>query len=87
MLARAASEGISPLEVMIGAMREAWEKGDRPAAANFAKDAAPYVHPRLAAVEHSGNAEKPVAYVIQSGVPFEELVEDERASRPEDCTH
>jgi hypothetical protein len=52
--AKAAAEGIMPLEVMLGAMRDAWEASDKDAAARFAKDAAPYVHPRLAAVEHTG---------------------------------
>jgi len=36
---------------MLGAMRDAWEKNDKVAAAAFAKDAAPYVHPRLASVD------------------------------------
>ena len=52
--AKASAEGISPLEVMLGAMRNAWENQDKDGAARFAKDAAPYVHPRLAAVEHTG---------------------------------
>ena len=46
--------GLTPLEVMLTAMRvhvdsEEWDK-----ASAVAKDAAPYVHPRLAAIEHSG---------------------------------
>lgn len=60
MLARAAADGISPLDVMLGAMREAWDSGNVTAAANFAKDAAPYMHPRLQAVEHKGNADHPL---------------------------
>jgi hypothetical protein len=52
--AKASAEGITPLEVMVGAMREAWERNDRDAAARYAKDAAPYMHPRLAAIEHTG---------------------------------
>jgi len=32
-----------------------------------AKAAAPYVHPRLAAIEHGGNAEKPMRMVVVSG--------------------
>lgn len=52
--AKAATEGITPLEVMVGAMREAWERNDKDAAARYAKDAAPYMHPRLQAVEHTG---------------------------------
>jgi hypothetical protein len=51
---RASKEGISPLEVMIEAMRDAYEKGGAIAAFAFAKDAAPYLHPRISAIEHSG---------------------------------
>ena len=51
---KATAEGVSPLEVMLGAMRQAWDASDKDAAARYAKDAAPYVHPRLAAVEHTG---------------------------------
>ena len=51
---QATAAGITPLEVMLGAMRQSWEANDKDAAARFAKDAAPYVHPRLAAVEHTG---------------------------------
>ncbi len=50
---QATTSGISPLEVMLGAMREAWAQDDKEAAANFAKDAAPYVHPRLSAVDYT----------------------------------
>lgn len=53
--AKAASEGVTPLEVMLTAMRNhvAAEKWD--AAAAIAKDAAPYVHPRLSAVTMDAN--------------------------------
>jgi hypothetical protein len=51
---QALAGGVSPLDVMLSAMRDAWANGDKKAAAGFAKEAAPYVHPRLAAVEHSG---------------------------------
>src|SRR5262245_21589036 len=47
---RAAEQGISPLEVMIQAMREHYEAGRLQEAAKVAKDAAPYMHPRLSAV-------------------------------------
>lgn len=30
------------------------ESGDLEKAASFAKDAAPYIHPKLAAIEHTG---------------------------------
>jgi hypothetical protein len=68
MLARAASEGISPLEVMMTAMRQAWAANDHEKAVEYAVSAAPYVHPRLAAVEHSGNEDKPLAIEVVSGV-------------------
>jgi len=65
MIAKAVAEGITPLDVMLGAMREAWEKGDKQAAANFAKDAAPYLHPRLASVEHKGDPDNPLETVTR----------------------
>lgn len=43
---RATAEGITPLEVMLRAMRQAYEAGDLDKAAGHAKDAAPYCHPR-----------------------------------------
>ena len=48
---RAAREGKMPLEVMLAAMQDAFKKGDLTKAAGFAKDAAPYMHPRLSSVE------------------------------------
>lgn len=51
---RAAAEGITPLEVMLEAMNAARDGGDMDKAAGFAKDAAPYVHPKLAAIEMAG---------------------------------
>lgn len=60
---KAIEEGITPLEVMIGNMRYAWEKAQRASegedvvlglrkmAQDSAKDAAPYIHPRLANVD------------------------------------
>ena len=41
-------------------MREAWHKQDADAAARFARDAAPYVHPKLAAIEHTGAGGEPL---------------------------
>lgn len=49
MLARATADGISPLEVMITAMRSAWAENKIDEALQAAVHAAPYVHPRLAA--------------------------------------
>lgn len=44
----------------------------------MAQSAAPFIHPRLAAIEHSGNDERPVSLLITSGVP--RLDEKETAS-------
>lgn len=59
---KAAEEGITPLEFMLNVMRtEASDEMDSKELAivwglrfEAAKAAAPYIHPRLAAVEHSG---------------------------------
>ena len=56
---KAAGEGPLPLEVMLKAMRAADARGDLAAAAAFAKDAAPYLHPRLQSVEVGGKAGGP----------------------------
>lgn len=57
------ASGASPLDIMLGAARAVWTeatKGERidldkaAAAASIAKDAAPYVHPKLASIEHTG---------------------------------
>ena len=48
--------GITPIEVMLNAMRQLWHEGTSEAkreAARIAKDAAPYVHPRLASIDQT----------------------------------
>ena len=52
--AKIAAAGETPLDVMIEAMRAHRDAGDLDKAADRAKDAAPYVHPRLTAVEATG---------------------------------
>ena len=52
---KAMAEGITPLEVMLEAMREQYEAGNKIAAAQLAKDAAPYIHPRLQQVEQKSD--------------------------------
>lgn len=52
IVAKATAEGLTPLEFMLNILRDDTKgQAERFAAA---KEAAPYVHPRLAAVEHSG---------------------------------
>ena len=62
----ALGDGPTPLEVMLELMHTAESRDEKLKAA---LGAAPYVHPRLAAVEHSGNAEKPMVMQVVSGVP------------------
>lgn len=64
---RAAVEGITPLEYMLQVMRDASDHEDPRVqvareAMRFeaAKAAAPYMHPRLAAVEHTGRDGEPL---------------------------
>lgn len=65
---KAASEGLTPLEYMLEIMRDDSVETDdgrvmhdhRAMRFEAAKAAAPYIHPRLAAVEHSGPDGGPV---------------------------
>lgn len=50
-VAKAAELGLSPLDVMLEAMKEAYENGGAKAAFPFAKDAAPYLHAKLSATD------------------------------------
>jgi hypothetical protein len=63
----AAETGVTPLAFLLAVMRDE----TRPPAERLeaAKSAAPYMHPRLAAIEHSGNQDKPLAITIVTGVP------------------
>lgn len=65
-----AESGLTPLDYMISVLRDASLPLDKRLQA--AKDAAPYVHPKLASVEHRGDAENPIAFAILSAVPRDE---------------
>lgn len=51
---RVAATGKTPLEVMIEAMRETYKEHGAVAAFPFARDAAPYMHARIASMELTG---------------------------------
>lgn len=53
----AAATGITPLEYMLLVMQSS---GDEARRLDAAKAAAPYMHPRLAAIEHTGPDGKPL---------------------------
>ena len=63
---KAVAEGITPLEFMLNRMRD--DGAPMEDRMDMAKAAAPYIHAKLAAVQHSGDADNPVAYQIMSGV-------------------
>jgi len=69
-IARAAAEsGITPIEVMLGTMRELWALGTPEAkreAAEIAKDAAPYIHPRLASIDQAISESRPFAIMLET---------------------
>ena len=52
--------GLTPLEVMMEAMRHYQAIGNRDKAVAIAKDAAPYMHPRLATVAVGGTPGAPI---------------------------
>lgn len=57
---RAAAEGITPLEVMIEAMRNVYDNEGAIAAFPYAKDVAPYLHPRISSTELTGKDGTPL---------------------------
>jgi hypothetical protein len=69
-IARAAAEsGITPIEVMLGTMRELWALGTPEAkreASEIAKDAAPYIHPRLASIDQTISEDRPFAVLFET---------------------
>ncbi len=84
---QAAAEGITPLEVMLDAMRrhhkaKKWDK-----AAAIAKDAAPYIHPRLSATQHSGKLKLSGKVTIEettaAGKELEEFLRERRQQKPD----
>ena len=62
---KAAHEGVTPLEVQLETMREIWDKATKRGkivdlalareACEIARMAAPFVHPKLNAVDHTGD--------------------------------
>lgn len=85
---KAIEGGITPLEVLIKSMQAAWKANDKDKACQWAEKAAPYVHARLAAVEHSGNKDNPLAFEVISGVMrgADIVTDDDTDSRPQ-TTH
>ena len=63
---RAAKEGLTPLEYMLSVMRD--ESQSLAIRLDAAKSCAPYIHPRLNAIDHAGAGGSPI--VIQISGPI-----------------
>src|SRR5690348_9969197 len=64
-----AESGLTPLEYMLGVMRD--EQATRDVRLDAAAKAAPYVHPKLASIVHKGDAKKPVVVATMNAKTFE----------------
>lgn len=60
---KAVGDGLTPLAYLLAIMRD--DANDKSTRIDAAKAAAPYVHPKLANVEHSGNDDKPMKTVLE----------------------
>jgi hypothetical protein len=64
---------------MLKGMRQAYEAGDWDNAHKFAASAAPYIHPKLQAIEHGGMEDNRITVVIQRFSDAPEAVENAEA--------
>lgn len=84
ILAAAAVEGETPLEYMLRVMRD--KAADERRRDSMAVAAAAFMHPRLAAVEHSGDKDNPIGVLVASGVPALTHADDDD-QRPDVPSH
>jgi hypothetical protein len=61
---RAFADGVTPLEVMLAVMRKHYAAEDLDKAVAVAKDAAPYMHPRLNPIAPVGEEGRAAGYVV-----------------------
>ncbi len=69
---KALEDDVTPLDAMLIAMKDALARKAYHDAAQYGSWAAPYVHPRLASVQHSGDASEPLRLVVATGIPDED---------------
>ena len=65
--AKAMKGGITPLEVMLYAMRESFDGGNMKEATTYANMAAPYCHPRLNAVSSDTRVQAELVVIDEFG--------------------
>ncbi|TIN80716.1 hypothetical protein [Mesorhizobium sp.] len=70
---KATAEGLTPLEVMLKAMRAHVKNDKLDEAASIAKDAAPYMHAKLASIQHTGRGGGPIQTVDLSKLSGDDL--------------
>lgn len=68
--AEVSASGLTPLEYMLCVLRD--EQLDRATRLDAANKAAPYVHSKLAAIEHSGPNKGPIQQISMTPEQFEE---------------
>ena len=95
---RAAAEGTTPLEAMLKTMVAYMDQADQAkragddekalrlmtAASSVAKDAAPYIHPRLQAIEHAGAGGGPMQFETMLA-EISNMTDEELDTRVEDA--
>jgi hypothetical protein len=59
-----AESGLTPLQFMLDVMRDPSQ--EYPVRMDAAKSSAPYVHPKLASIEHTGDPDNPVVIDVES---------------------
>jgi len=79
IVAKAAEDGLLPLEYMLATLRDPNQPHDERFKA--AVNAAPYMHPKLANVQHQGDPDNPLGFVIATGVP--NATADDTDDRPQ----
>ena len=79
---QATAHGLTPLEVILKAMNVHVDAEEWDQAAALAKDAAPYMHPKLAAIQHSGPKGGPIQTVDLTNVSLDDLERIEALSGP-----
>lgn len=82
---QALESGRTPLDVMLEAMREAYSKGGALMAMAYAKEVAPYVHPKLASID--AKVDGVIGQYAAQPIPVEERDSDALASSAGTPTH
>lgn len=85
LVQKALDEGTTPLQVMLEAMRQAYQEGGAQAAVPFAKEAAPYVHPKLSNID--AKLDGIIDYYTAQPIPVETRNTDTLASAERPATN